>query len=202
MTLPNVIAIVLAVVSMAGCTGQAPEPASSRPEMPRPTPSAAALTYRYSALDLCALTDLGPLAALKLTVQEKRRAAPSGRKGEAEACLYEMGTQSGDIARLSVEAVPAKSLDEAQIIYGAAEHNSMKPDGQITGLGEQAEGRTLDTELGYRHSEYMIHLRSQNLHLAVWLAVGGASFTPKETLAPKVKAISEATFAAVARAWQ
>src|SRR5687767_15645572 len=97
MTLRRVITVALTALSLAACTatpGSAPTtPGTSGAA---PSPSAAAQAYRYADLDLCAVTDLAPLADLKLTVQSKRRALPMGRKqGEAESCLHEMKTQGG-----------------------------------------------------------------------------------------------------------
>jgi len=206
MTSPRVLAIAVSLLSLAACSAGTPPstPAASAAVATTSKPAAASATvYSYSELDLCAVTDLKPLADLKLTLQDKRRALPSGRKkGEGEACLHEMKTSSGQIARLTVEAILAKSADEATSIYRAATQDSMKSDGVVAGLGEQAEGRWLDTESGYKHSEYLVHARNGNLHISVWLAVGGSSFTPKETLAPKVKAVAEATYATVTSTWK
>jgi hypothetical protein len=162
-----------------------------------------ALTFRYSDLDLCAAIDLAPLADLKLAVQDKRRTVPAGHtKGEGEACLHEMKTADGKTARLTVEAIPAESVDAASALFRGVEQDSMKSDGAVAGPWEQGAGRTLDTQVGYKHSEYLVHVRSENLYLSVWLAVGGDSYAAKDKLAPKVQALAEATFTTVTRFWK
>lgn len=208
MTSLRVLPLVLAALSLAACSAGTPTSSSSTTgSTPSTTPSTVASSsppsYRYADLDLCAALDLAPLAPLKLTVKDKRRAVPAGHtKGEGEACLHEMRTSSGDIARLTVEAIPAESVDEARGIYRAVEQDSMKPDGAVAGPWEQGAGRTLDTAEGYKHSEYLVHVLSGNLHVSVWLAVGGDAYTPKEELAPVVKAMTEQTYATVTTAWK
>lgn len=206
MTMLRVLPLALTALSLAACTGGTPTPAptgSATTSAAAASPSAATAAYRYADLDLCAATDLAPLAGLKLTVKEKRRTVPAGHsKGEGEACLHEMTTPGGDIARLTVDAIPAGSADEAQALYRSVEQDEMKADGAVAGPWEQGGGRTLDTTDGYRHSEYLVHTRSGNLHISVWLAVGGDAYTPKEQLAPAVKAIAEQTYATVTRAWK
>jgi hypothetical protein len=202
------VALALTVLSLAACTGGTPAPS---PTDPVTTPPAVApsetplVAYRHSDLDLCAATDLAPLAALKLTVQEKRRRVPPGyRKGGGEMCLHEMTTPSGHVARLTVEAIPAKSVEEAQGIYrGVQQRESMKADGAIAGPWEQSEGRTLDTlEGGDKQSQYLVQTLSGNLYISIWLAVGGNAYTPKEKLAPMVEAIAAETYATTTRAWK
>ncbi|GAA3769731.1 hypothetical protein GCM10022225_65670 [Plantactinospora mayteni] len=206
MILRRALPLALTVLSLAACTEgtPAPPPAAEATTPPATATSQSPLpAYRYSDLDLCAATDLAPLAALKLTLKEKRRAAPDGyRKGEGEACLHEMTTSSGDIARLTVEAIPAKSADEAQGIYRTLDREPMKLDGAVAGPWEQGEGRTLDTVESYKHSRYQVQALSGNLYVSVWLAVGGDAYTPKEKLAPIVEAIAAETYATVARAWK
>ncbi|MEV4410984.1 hypothetical protein [Catellatospora sp. NPDC049609] len=207
MTSLRLVPLALTALSLAACAGGTPTPgastAAATPSAAAASPSAAAAAYRYSDLDLCAATDLAPLAGLKLTVQDERRTAPAGhRKGEGEACLHEMKTAGGHTARLTVEAIPAASADAADAIYRAVEQDAMKADGAVAGPWEQGAGRTLDTTQGYRHSEYLVHGVSGNLHVSVWLAVGGDEYTPKEKLAPLVKAVAEQVHGTVARAWR
>ena len=47
-----------------------------------------------------------------------------------------------------------------------------------------------------------MHVLDGNLYLSVWLAVGGASYTPPKELEPAVTKIAETTFATVAQAWK
>ena len=199
------LSLALTVLSLAACSGGTPVPPPTDPATPPPAvaPSQSPLAaYRHSELDLCAATDLAPLAALKLTVKDKRRKVPPGYKGEGELCLHEMTTSSGHIARLTVEAIPAASVDEAQGIYRAVERDPMRADGAVAGLWERGEGRTLDTVDGYQQSQYLVHTLSANLHISVWLTVGGDAYTPKEELAPMVEAIAAETYATVTRAWK
>ncbi|SCG38315.1 hypothetical protein GA0070614_0502 [Micromonospora coxensis] len=73
----------------------------------------------------------------------------------------------------------------------------MAPAGPVTGVGEEAEAFTKQSTPGFKYAEYMVHSRTGNLVVKVWLAVGGDSFTPTATLAAKAVAILSATRSAV-----
>jgi hypothetical protein len=157
-----------------------------------PAPAASGPTYDAVGLDLCARTDLEPLADLSLVVQTKRAKDPSSAPGAA--CVFEMHTRAGYAATLLVEASTLRSAEEAQRLYRAKQGNTvMSQDGTVDGVGDEAEGFTRQSRPGFRNAEYMIHARSGNLVLKVWLAVGGKTFTPKDVLAGKVLTILRAT---------
>ena len=161
------------------------------------------MTYQYAVVDLCTKADLAPLAALKLTVQEKRNSLPPGySEGEAEMCLHEMTTADGHIARLTLTAIVAESAADAQREFQGTQRDKLKPAGPVPGPWQQGVARTLDTTAGFKHTEYAVHALDGNLYLSVWLAVGGDSYTPAKELEPVVAKIAETTFATVAQAWK
>lgn len=193
------------VIPVAACTDSAPQAdpgttaSTSAPASTSAAPSA--VRYQSDALDLCSRTDLEPLASLSLKVKTTDRTPPLS--GEGESCLFEMDTPSGRPASLRVEAVAPETVAAAEQIYKAQRDGSrMTPDGQVSGVGEEAEGFTLQTEPGFKYSEYRIHVRDGNLVIEVWLAVGGDEFTPKETLAEKVLGITKTIFATVSEEWR
>jgi len=204
--LPVVLAA-LTTLALAACTGGTPTSTASS-AVPAGSPSAtasptrAAAAYRYVDLDLCTVTDLAPLAGLKLTLKEKKRSLPLGRnQGEGETCLHEFTTAGGDVARLTVEAVLAKTMAEAEVIFPVAARG-MQSDGSLTGGWDQGEAATLNTLEGSKQTQYLVHLRSGNLYLRVWLAVNGDSYVAKDKLAGPAKAIAEQTYATVTRYWK
>lgn len=201
-----VVLTALTTLALTACTGGTPTPTTSSAPAASPSaaasPTAAALAYRYVDLDLCTVTDLAPLAGLKLTLKEKKRTLPLGRtKGEGEACLHEFTTAGGDVARLTVEAIPAKSVAEAEGIYKAAAQG-MQADGTVAGAWEQGEAATLNTTEGSKQTQYLVHVRSGNLTLKVWLAVNGDSYAAKDTLATPAKAIAEKAYTSVTQYWK
>jgi hypothetical protein len=194
--------VVLAALTVAGCTQEPPSPtptpaASTAPEA---SASPAGPTYKASTLDLCAKTDLAPLADLSLKLEGKDDSPPNG--GPGAACFFKFKTAGGHLASLRVEAMAVSSAEEAEKAFKSQQNVSvMKSDGPVSGLGDQAEGRTLDSEPGFKQSEYMIHGRVGNLTFKAWLSVGGNAFTPKTTLAPKVNTIAKALLTTASSAW-
>ncbi|MFK3985252.1 hypothetical protein ACI2K4_33370 [Micromonospora sp. NPDC050397] len=190
------------VLFAAGCgsgSSDVPTPTTG-PAAPETTgssaPAGTGRTYDAVGLDLCARTDLGPLADLSLTVERREPKQP--RSAPGAACLFEMRTRSGHQASLLVEASTLGSADEAGRLYRATQDVSeMNPDGAVDGVGDEAEAFAQQSEPGFRYAEYMIHTRSGNLVLKVWLAVGGTAFTPKDVLAAKVETIVKATLSQV-----
>ncbi|WP_144122486.1 hypothetical protein [Catellatospora sichuanensis] len=165
------------------------------------TPSPAGPRYEAGVVGLCARTDLTPLADLSLKVKRTDPAPPPS--GPGEACLFEMATSDGHIASLRVEAVALASVADAERLYRAERAvTRMTPDGPVDGIGEVAEAFTIETEPGFKYSEYKIHARSGNLVVEVWLAVGGKAFTPKPTLAEATAAVAESTLGVVSQAWR
>lgn len=200
------VGALVVVLSATGCAGgssdprDAPAPTTSPvPEPPGGSaPGGTGPTYDAVGLDLCARTDLGPLADLSLTVEKREPKQP--RSAPGAACLFEMRTRGGHEASLLVEASTLGSADEAGRLYRATQNVSgMSPDGAVDGVGDEAEGFAQQSEPGFRYAEYMVHVRSGNLVLKVWLAVGGTAFTPKDVLAAKVETIVKATLPQVPR---
>lgn len=202
MTRLSSVGILVLVLSLGACTSEKPAPQVTATPIASATSNApAAVKYRYqpSTVDLCK-TDLTPLAELKLAPKKTDSTLPLA--GPGEACLFEMTTPSGHIASLRVEAVALTSSEDAQRLY-KTQHDTtrMKPDGGISGLGDEAEGFTLETEPGFKYSEYRVHARQDNLVLEVWVAVGGNAFTPKQILAAIAQAVTRTTLATVSAAW-
>jgi len=140
--------------------------------------------------------DLALLAELKLTVTRTDPTPPVGRPGAA--CLFEMRTADGHQANLRVEAsTPATAEEAVRLFQATGQVTAMTPAGAVPGLGEEAEAFTKQSTPGFDYAEYLVHARTGNLVVKVWLAVGGDSFTPTATLAEKSRAILTATQAAV-----
>ncbi|WP_230394394.1 hypothetical protein [Plantactinospora alkalitolerans] len=196
-----------AVLLLGGCTGERDNPgrtpsASATGSAPSAStgaaPDGSGSTYDAVGLDLCAGTDLAPLADLSLRVEKKNAQAP--RSAPGSACQFNLRTRSGHEATLLVEASTLTSAEEAGRLYKATRDvTAMRPDGAVGGIGDEAEGFSEESDPGFKYSEYMIHARSGNLVLKVWLAVGGTAFTPKDVLAEKTTAITGATLAQVPR---
>ncbi len=191
------------VLASAGCTKPQPDPVPPLPPTTSaPTSSAeAAVPYRLNVLDLCKRTDLAPLQDFSFKVKSTDPRSPM--LGAGESCVFEFDTPSGQPATLQVQALAPPSVLEAMRMYTAQRGTRMTPDGAVSGVGEQAEGFTIQTEPkpGFKYGEYRIQARKANLVLDVWLAVGGSTFVPKETLAAKVLAILKNTLATVDEAW-
>lgn len=194
-------AALVAVAVLSGCDrteeGPVTPPGVGVPTAAPTAPSsAAALTYTATELDLCERTDLAPLADLELTVTRFDLQSLAGRPGAA--CLFEMRTKDGHQANLRVEASTPTTAEEAGQLYRATRQaTGMTPAGPVTGVGEEAEAFTKQSTPGFSYAEYMVHARTGNLVVKVWLAVGGDSFIPTATLADKSLTILKATQAAV-----
>ncbi|NJC84197.1 hypothetical protein [Planosporangium mesophilum] len=199
------LAVLVGAVVVAGCSGgRQPLPqstADSPPSVPTGTTSASASagpTYNAIGLDVCTKTDSAQLATLSLTVDRAEAKQPTS--GAGDACQFSMHTADGHKATLLVEASTPPSIEEAQRLFRSkAAVTVMSPEGPIMGLGDEAEAFSKQSQPGYKYSEYLMHARSGNLVVKVWLAVGGNEFTPKATLAATCQAIVKATLSAVPR---
>jgi hypothetical protein len=199
-------ALTIACGAVGGCTdrpngagGATSAGSTTAPTSPEASPaSSTGRLYRATDLDLCTRTSLAPLADLSLTVQRTDPTPP--RSAPGAACLFEMRTEDGHIASLRVEAATPPSIQEAQRLYRATEQVTvMQPDGSISGIGDEAEGFSKQSEPGFKYSEYLVQARTGNLVAEVWLAVGGKDFVPKQTLAARSRTILAATLAQVPR---
>lgn len=192
---------VTAVLATGSCSNGADpvaRPSQAVTTVPASQEPAAGPTYAATGLDLCGGTDLGVLSDLSLTVDRRDPTPPAS--GPGSSCYFGMHTAQGYDANLLVEVVTPESVEEAKGIYGATGRvTTMTADGAIAGLGDQADGFTDESEPSFKYSEYMIVVRRGNLVLKVWLAVGGDAFTPKATLATKVRTILEETLTTVPR---
>ena len=136
------------------------------------------------------VADLAP----EVTREDPR--PPLARPGAA--CLFEMRTKGGYQANLRVEASTLATADEARQLYrGTRRATGMTPAGAVPGLGEEAEAFTKRSSPGFKYAEYMVHARTGNLVVKVWLAVGGDSYVANSVLAEKSLTILRATQAAV-----
>ncbi|MEV4481789.1 hypothetical protein [Micromonospora coxensis] len=199
---PLLVVTLTAALALAGCSSgessvAAPTPAATTASSaPQASSSTGAPSYDAAGLDLCARTDVGALADLGLTVRRTDARPPNGRPGAA--CLFEMRTKTGHEANLRVEASTPATADEAARLYrGTRQATGMAPVGPVADAGEEAEAFTKQSTPGFKYAEYMVHSRTGNLVVKVWLAVGGDSFTPTATLATKAIAILSATRSAV-----
>ncbi|ODB75073.1 hypothetical protein DLJ60_08975 [Micromonospora chalcea] len=136
------------------------------------------------------VADLAP----EVTREDPR--PPLARPGAA--CLFEMRTKAGYQANLRVEASTLATADEARQLYrGTRRATGMTPAGVVPGVGEEAEAFTKRSSPGFKYAEYMVHARTGNLVVKVWLAVGGDSYVANSALAEKSLTILRATQAAV-----
>lgn len=198
----GIAAVVIgAALTVSGCSGGETPPPTSSPQPAVSSAAPASAVYKVSPLDLCQATDIKALAAeLKLTVNGTDN-SPSP-EGPGAACLWRMKSADGNMSTLRVQAVVHSSAEEATRAFQAQQSNILKSDGPISGLGDQAEGRTLDSDLGFKQSEYMVHLRTGNLTAKAWISLGAKAFTPKQTLATKMNELARTTLATVSSAWK
>ncbi|NED50940.1 hypothetical protein G3I24_08455 [Micromonospora aurantiaca] len=145
---------------------------------------------------MCARTDVKVVADLAPEVTREDPRPPLARPGAA--CLFEMRTKAGYQANLRVEASTLATPDEARQLYrGTRRATGMTPAGAVPGVGEEAEAFTKRSTPGFKYAEYMVHARTGNLVVKVWLAVGGESYVAASVLAEKSLTILRATQAAV-----
>jgi len=162
-------------------------------------PGPSALRYNASSFDLCARTDRRPLADLALTV-EQTNDRPTLTPDPGAACLFEMRTPDGYMANLLVRAATPASIEEAEGLFRSTRRvTAMDFAGAVTGLGDEAEAYSKESEPGFKYSEYKVSVRSGNLVLDVWLAVGGVAFTPVATLAERSQAIARTVLTQIPR---
>jgi hypothetical protein len=198
-----VVGVVFSVaLTLSGCTKSDTPPPSSPQTAQSSAPAASGTVYKVSSLDLCERTDVKALTTdLKLTVDGTDN-SPSP-EGPGSACLWRMKSADGNMSTLRVQAVVHSSADEATRAFQAQQNvTNLKPDGPINGLGDQAEGRTLDSDQGFKQSEYMVHLRTGNMTMKVWISLGAKAFTPKATLAVKMNELARTTLTTVSSAWK
>ena len=70
----------------------------------------------------------------------------------------------------------------------------MKYDGSLSGIGEEADGFSKETEKKeYQEAEYLIFARFENRQVEAWLSVLDRPLIPKKTLAEKTRAVLQAT---------
>ncbi|HEX5596382.1 MAG TPA: hypothetical protein VFX61_10245 [Micromonosporaceae bacterium] len=195
---------VVVLLAAGACTGPSSPPtvapttavtSESAPAVERSQPA----KYDAAGFDVCGRTDLGLIADLSLTVTGTVPKSP--RSGPGAACLFEMRSRDGHPASLLVEATTLASTAEAEQLYRATRQvSNMTVDGAVAGVGDEAEAFTKESEPGFRYSEYLVHARSENLVVKVWLAVGAKEFTAKSVLAAKSLAVLKATLALVPQA--
>jgi hypothetical protein len=194
-----------ALLAFSACTGDSgdesttgPQPADSpSPVVPESTAPAEAL-YSADGVDVCARTDRSPLKQLALSVKGAKAKPPTSAPGAA--CLFDLRTKDGHEGTLLVEASTLASTDQAQSLYRAtSDVTGMKSDGTISGVGEQADGFTKQSNPGFKYAEYMVHARTGNLVVKVWLAVGGDTYAAKKDLSAATLAITRTTLGLIPR---
>ncbi|MER6589655.1 hypothetical protein [Micromonospora chalcea] len=200
--LSAVAAAVLLAAAVASCDNAdgpiaAPTPPSASATGVAAGPTAPAdPAYTADGLDLCARKDVKVVADLAPEVTREDPRPPLARPGAA--CLFEMRTKAGYQANLRVEASALATADEARQLYrGTRRATGMTPAGAVPGVGEEAEAFTKRSSPGFKYAEYMVHARTGNLVVKVWLAVGGESYVANSVLAEKSLIILRATQAAV-----
>ncbi len=197
-----IAALALVAVAVAGCSDAEPETpggAATTPEPTVPATSAQPTGFTAAELDLCKKTDLAPLAGLDLTVSATDPKPPPSAPGAA--CLFTMKTKDGHEASLRVEASTPESVAQATQLYNTTSTiTDMKEAGPVSGLGEEAEAYTKQADQGYKDSEYLVHARTENLVIKVWLSVGGDKYAPTQSLEGPSKDIATATIALVPKA--
>lgn len=194
----------VAALTLAGCSSSdtpPPSPPQTAASSPAP-PAASGTTYKQSPLDLCNNTDIKALILDLRLVVDSTDNSPSA-EGPGSACMWRMKSADGNMSTLRVQAVVHSSGDEATRAFQSQQNvSNMKADGPISGLGDQAEGRTLDSDQGFKQSEYMVHLRTGNMTVKAWISLGAKEFTPKQTLATKMTDLAKSTLTTVSSAWK
>ena len=203
MSLSRFGAVLLVALTLAGCSeGDTTPPTSSPQAGASSSPAASGMVFIESPLDLCDKTDIKALSTdLRLTVDSTDNSPPP--EGPGAACIWRMTSADGNLSTLRVQAVVHESEDEATRGFQAQQSvSNMEADGPISGLGDQAEGRALDSDQGFKQSEYMVHLRTGNMTVKTWIILGAKEFTPKQTLATRMDALTRATLTTVSSAFK
>jgi hypothetical protein len=194
-----IVVLALVAAAAAGCSDsepQAPGGVSATPELTAPATSAQPIGYHAAELDLCKKTDLTPLAKLDLAVSKTDPKPPPSAPGAA--CLFTMKTKDGHEASLRVEASTPDSVEQATQLYRTtAIITDMTDAGPVSGVGEEAEAFRKRADQGGKDSEYLVHARTKNLVIKVWLSVVGDTYAPQRSLEGPGKDIASATIALV-----
>jgi hypothetical protein len=191
---------VLLAVTLSACKPDPPArnvppdtSASSAPASPSPS---RAPTYQATGFDVCAQADRGPLAGLGLTVDRTTPRQPA--TGPGASCLFDLHTADGHPAMLLVDAITPSTVEQARDVYASARRiTAMTFDGDIAGVGDEADGFTANAQLDFKNAKYLAQGRIGNLVVEVGLSVGGDTFAPKETLATPAVAMVKSTLAKV-----
>ena len=203
MGLSRLVVAVLVALTVSGCTGGDKSPPDS-PQRGATSPAASGPTYKATSFDLCNNTDIKAFVLdLRLTVDSTDN-SPSA-EGPGAACMWRIKSADGNPSMLRVQAVVHRSVEDASRSFKGQQFvTNMKSDGPISGLGDQAEGRTVDSESdqGFKQSEYMVHLRTGNMTVKTWIILGAKEFTPKQTLATRMDALTRATLTTVSSAFK
>ncbi|MEU5937419.1 hypothetical protein [Micromonospora sp. NPDC047187] len=199
-TLPRALgraaAVLTVLAATAACDGtvdggpvktEGPPPGTATPAVTQSL--VPARSFNATGLRLCEHREMLPLAALSLTVRREDPTPPLTAPGAA--CLFEMETADGHEANFRVEASTPASAEEAVQLYGTARQGaSMRREGGLEGIGDEAEAYTRQSQPGFKYAEHMAQARENNLVVQVWLAVGGDEFVPTKLLAQEtVKAL-------------
>ncbi|HEX5542969.1 MAG TPA: hypothetical protein VFX60_15640 [Micromonospora sp.] len=196
----SVVALLLAAACGSPSDPPAGTPTVTATTESTPTPAPTQQTkYDAVGMDVCGRTDLGLIADLSLTVTDTLPKAPTS--GPGAACLFEMRSRDGHPASLLVEATTLVSTEEAERLYRTTRQVTvMTPVGDVAGVADEAEAYTKESEPGFKYAEYLVHARSGNLVVKVWLAVGANKVTAKSELASSALAVLQATLALVPQA--
>jgi len=178
--------------------------------IPAPPPAPSGPLRPVQGLDLCGKTDLTRLADMKVKVDKKNLvlvdAKGAVRKDVPNAdaeCSFKMRTRSGRDALMLVTINTLVSVEEAKFMLQALRRssqegrgNGMNPEGSLSGVGEEADGFSLETDKkAYQEAQYLIRARFENRVVEVSLGVFGKPFIPKATLAEQVRTVLQATAA-------
>jgi hypothetical protein len=189
---------VVAVLAVAGCSGDDPEPAPAATTTPplvatSALPTTSAGGYNATRLKLCDDTDLSPVKGLGLTKEKADPKTPPSAPGAG--CLFDLKTRDGHDASLLVEASTLESAEQATQLYKAKSSNTnLVDEGPVVGLGDEAEGFAgQSTASGERTAEYLVQTHTANLVVKVFLTVGGDDYATKASLAGPAHDIAAAT---------
>jgi hypothetical protein len=197
----SLAAIVVVLGLTLGACKRKPPPPPALPPLRSWSPPAAPVgsgpLASVTGLDLCAKTNLAPLADLKVKVK-KAKSDTHGSDGADAACFFEMRTASGRDVSMHVAVTTFKSVEDAKHFFGIhrkfRQEGPMKYDGSLNGIGEEADGFSLQTEKReYQKAEYLILARFENRHVEAWVEVFDKPLIAKATLAEKARAILQGT---------
>jgi hypothetical protein len=193
--------VVAFALALGACKRKRPTPPPPLPPLrswsPSPAPVSSGPLVPVTGLDLCGKTNLAPLADLKVKVK-KTKPDTHGFGGADAGCFFELRTAGGRDVSMHVGVTTFKSVEDAKHFFEVhrkfRQEGPMKYDGSLSGIGEEADGFSKETEKKeYSAAEYLILARFENRHVEAWFEVFDKPLIAKTTLVEKARALLQGT---------